>query len=109
MVMDEARLGEMMRAHAWKEGHRPRMPEASTAANFSAASGDRRRNVLEQQIIDVLQAKGKPTLIEHVASHFPYEPKYAIENAMRRLKTAGKVRSTTDITVARNRVLWEAV
>lgn len=107
--MDEARLGEMMRTQAWKEGHRARLPEPTFTTNFSASVGDMRRNTMEERILDVLREKDRPTLVEHVAAHLPEEPRYAVENALRRLKTAGKVRTSTDIAVARNRVLWEIV
>jgi len=107
--MTEAELGRRMKEQAWREGHRPRLPEVVTTTNFAAATGDSRRQQFEKKICEVLRMNGRPMLIEHVSIHFPDADKYAVENALRRLKTSGKVQTSVDITVAKGRIMWGLV
>ena len=104
--MTEAQLGELMRAQALREGHRGRLPEASASTGWQSDAATRRREALEEAILGALRAADRALIMQEIVRAVDPDKTDAIQNAVRRLKTAGLVRTSLEGRNGKNAVLW---
>jgi len=104
--MTEEQLGQLMQAKAFAEGHRPRLPEMSQFSAHLQTSADEKRRQIEADVVEVMAFLAGPVTPREITRMIPDANVDNIQNALRRLKSRGIVR-TVVITMQRiNRKMW---
>lgn len=91
--MTEAQLGELMRAQARREGHKPLLPKTDTQAAWQSEKAHERRQRLEDAIFEVLRKAGRPMILGEIVKAVDPAKHDAIGNSLRRFKSAGTART----------------
>ena len=104
--MTEAQLGELMRAQARREGHRGRLPDMHTAASWQKDEAQERREMFEDAIYETMRSVGRSMLMQEIVTAVDETKRDAIQNAVRRMKTRGVLKTILESRGGKSAVLW---
>jgi uncharacterized protein YpiB (UPF0302 family) len=104
--MTEAQLGELMRAQARREGHRGRLPDMHSPASWQNEEAQERKEALEEAIYQTMCAKGRSMLMQEIVTAIDETKRDAIQNAVRRMKTRGALKTILESRSGKSAVVW---